>query len=254
MKILVFHKNTLLILLIAVFISISLVPVSMTVSRTSSAKDRGNLPIYSVETAEKKVAITFNCAWGNEDIDSILDTLDTYGAKCTFFIVGTWAEKYPESVKKIQNAGHEIGSHGYDHGHYKKMTDKAIKEDISKAGTILKNITGTDCRLLRAPYGEYTDKTVSLAEECGMQTIQWNIDSLDYEGLSEAEIKDRILPRLNSGAFVLFHTGTENTRLALPGILKSILEKGYAFETVGNLLHGEPYIVNHEGRQIASET
>ncbi len=251
MKIFVFSKNTVLILLIAVFISLSLVPVSMTVSRTSSENGGKNLPIYSVETDEKKVALTFNCAWGAEDIDAILDALDTYDANCTFFIVGTWAEKYPEAVRKIKAAGHEIGSHGYDHGHYKKMTEKEIKADIDKAKAVLEKITGTACPLFRAPYGEYTDKTVSLVRDGGGQILQWNIDSLDYEGLSEKEMEARIVPCLDNGAVILFHTGTENTARALPYILKNIKEKGYTFETVGNLIHTGSYTISHEGRQYA---
>lgn len=250
MKIFVFSKNTILILLIAVFISISLVPVSMTVSRTSSVDSGKNIPIYSVETEEEKVALTFNCAWGDEDIDAILDALDTYEAKCTFFIVGTWAEKYPEAVKKIKAAGHEIGSHGYDHGHYKKMTEKDIKADIEKANDVIEKITGEECYLFRAPYGEYTDKTVSLVREGGGQIIQWNIDSLDYKGLSQEEMRERILPRIDRGAVILFHTGTENTASALPYVLNGIKERGFAFETVGNLLYKDAYTINHEGRQF----
>lgn len=252
MKIFVFSKSTLLILLIAVFISVSLVPVSMSVSRNAGQGGK-NLPIYSVETEEKKVALTFNCAWGDEDIDMILDTLSTYGAKCTFFIVGTWAEKYPKAVEKIKAAGHEIGSHGYDHGHYKKMTENEVKTDIEKAAEAIEKITGETCRLFRAPYGEYTDKTVTLVRDGGGEILQWNIDSLDYQGLTEKEMEGRILPRLENGAVILFHTGTENTARSLPYLLDSIKAKGYAFETVGNLLHKEPYTINHEGKQLRAK-
>lgn len=66
------------------------------------------LPIYSVETNEKKIALTMNCAWNADDIDSILETLKKTNTKITFFIVGDWADKNPEAVKKISEAGHEI--------------------------------------------------------------------------------------------------------------------------------------------------
>ena len=88
------------------------------------------IPIYSVERCDNKIALTFDCAWNDDDIDSILDTLDKYNCKATFFVVGDWAEKYSESLKKIYDRGHEIGNHSYNHADYTKMSAEAITADL----------------------------------------------------------------------------------------------------------------------------
>ncbi len=250
MKIFVFDKNVVLTMALALLIAVSLVPLSMVASRSAAGKNAESLPLYSVETAEKKVAVTFNAAWGAEDIDSILETLQAFNAKCTFFIVGTWAEKYPEAVHKIKNAGHEIGSHSYNHGHYGEMTEAEMMQDMDKADAALQSITGETTRLFRAPYGEYTEEAVKTVRSRGQYMIQWNIDSLDYAGKSTAEMEARILPRLRPGSIILFHTGTEQTAAALPALLHKIKEEGYTFSTVGDLMYTEGYTINHEGRQI----
>ena len=252
MKIFVLNKYTALVILIAVFITVALLPISIKLSRPAASPPGENLPVYSVETNEKKAAVTFNCAWGDEDIDSILSALHAANAKCTFFIVGTWAEKYPDAVRKIHEAGHEIGSHGYDHSHYGKMSAEEIASDMEKGRKVLEEITGTPCLLFRAPYGEYTKEAVALAKERGQTMIQWNVDSVDYEGLDTAKMKERILNRLGPGAILLFHTGTDNTAKALPALLETIKAEGFSFSTVGEMLLPAPYEIDHQGRQKKS--
>ena len=143
------------------------------------------VPIYCVEREDNKIALTFNCAWGDDDIDNILKTLDAYGAKCTFFIVGEWAEKYPESVKRICEKGHEIANHSYAHDHYSKWSKDKILEDIEKCDNLLEEITGTRPVLFRAAYGEYNDNVVLSCEESGRYYIQWSVDSIDYGDATE---------------------------------------------------------------------
>ncbi len=249
MKIFVLDKAAVVTVAIALLIALSLVPLSMASDSPAVSTAQGTLPIYSVETEEKKVAVTFNAAWGAEDIDSILETLRTYDLRCTFFLVGTWAEKYPEAAKKIKEAGHEIASHSYDHAHYAQLSEAEMQADMDKSDAIIKEVTGADCNLFRAPYGEYNEALVRLCGETGRYTIQWDVDSLDWKGLSAAEMEARILPRLRSGSIILFHTGTEQTAAALPALLEKIQAEGYAFSTVGDMIYKENYTVNHEGRQ-----
>ena len=250
MKIFVVDKNVVLTAVITILIAVMLIPISMTVQKTSSDASGENLPIYAVETDEKKVAVTFNAAWGDEDIDKILETLTAYNCKCTFFIVGTWAEKHPDKVRKIYEAGHEIASHSYDHAHYAKLSKAEMEADMEKANAAIKKITGENCKVFRAPYGEYTAETVRACRERGTYCIQWDVDSLDYEGLSASEMEARIMPRLRNGSIILFHTGTEKTAEALPALLEEIRAEGYAFSTVGDMIYKENYTVNHEGRQV----
>ena len=134
------------------------------------------IPIYNVDTQENKVAITFNCAVGNSDIDSILATLDKYNVKATFFLLGSWADDYPDEVQKIYDAGHEIGNHGYSHKDLPTMNYEKIMLDIQKCNEIVRNITGHSPALFRAPSGAYDNKTISAAENLGMMTIQWDVE------------------------------------------------------------------------------
>ena len=142
------------------------------------------LPIYSVETNEPKVAITINCAWSAEDIDMILEALKNQEVKVTFFMVGDWVEKNEEAVKKIYEAGHEIGNHSYNHPHVNNISYEQNKEQIQKCSDLIKKITEQGTCLYRGPYGEYNNTVIQSAEELGHKTIQWSIDTLDYKGLT----------------------------------------------------------------------
>ena len=130
------------------------------------------IPIYNIETAEKKVAITFNCAVGNSDIDSILETLDKYNVKATFFLLGSWADDYINEVQKIYDAEYELGNHGYSHKDLPTMNYENIMLDIHKCNETVRNITGHSPTMFRAPSGAYDNKTISAAENLGMITIQ----------------------------------------------------------------------------------
>ena len=211
------------------------------------------IPIYNVDTAKNKVAITFNCAVGNSDIDSILATLDKYNVKATFFILGSWADDYMEEVQKIYDAGHEIGNHGYSHKDLPTMNYEDILLDIQKCNETVRNITGHAPTLFRAPSGAYDNKTISAAESLGMMTIQWDVDSLDWKNISAAEITDRVLKKVQSGSIIQFHTGTENTAEALPVILETLLTESYTFSTVSGLIYMDNYIIDHKGTQFAAE-
>lgn len=138
------------------------------------------LPIYSVETNEKKVAITFDCAWGADDIESIVDTLDFNNASATFFTVGTWVDKFPEAVKLLSDAGMEIGNHSNSHKHINKMSYGENLEDMTNCNSKISEITGNPVKFYRGPYGEYNNTVISVAEELNMKVIQWDIDTLDY--------------------------------------------------------------------------
>lgn len=207
------------------------------------------LPIYSVDTNEPKVAITINCAWTAEDIDMILETLKNQEAKITFFMVGDWVEKNEDAVKKIYEAGHEIGNHSYNHPHVNNLSLDKNKEQIQKCSDIVKNITGEGTRLYRGPYGEYNDTVIQSAQELQHQTIQWSIDTLDYKGLTGDQMWERIEPKLENGSIILMHNGTENTALSLNDIITKIKEKGYTIVPVSELIYKDNFIIDNNGVQ-----
>ena len=212
-----------------------------------------NLPIYNVQTEEKKIAFTMNCAWNADDIDSILETLRANNVKITFFIVGEWADKYPEEVKKISEAGHEIGTHSNTHPHVNNLSAEKNLEEIKISVNKLEKLTNQKITLYRTPYGEYNDIVIETSRNNGYFPIQWNIDTLDYEGLNCEEMWNRIKGKLSNGSIILSHNGTEHTAESLDTIIKNIKKQGYDFVKVSDLIYKENYIINSNGTQILQD-
>ncbi len=208
------------------------------------------LPIYNVKTDEKKIAFTMNCAWNADDIDSILETLKNNNVHITFFIVGDWVDKYPEAVKKINEAGHEIGSHSNTHPHVNKLSAEKNLEEINLSVAKIQKITGQKANIYRAPYGEYNNTVIKTAEENGYYTIQWNLDTLDYKGLTGEQMWNRLKNKLENGAIILSHNGTKHTADSLDMLIKNIKSKGYEIITVSQLIYKDNYIINGNGTQI----
>lgn len=210
------------------------------------------LPIYNVQTEENKVALTMNCAWNADDIDSILETLKNNDVHITFFIVGDWADKYPEAVKKIHEAGHEIGSHSNTHPHVNNLSSEKNLEEIQLSVNKLERITGNKTTLYRAPYGEYNDTVIKTAQENGYFTIQWNLDTLDYKGLTGEEMWNRLKNKLDKGSIILSHNGTNHTADSLDMLIKNIKSKGFKVTTVSDLIYQNNYTINKNGTQISN--
>ena len=234
------------ILTVAVLIGIASIKPIETIETSSTTK---LLPIYNVETDEKKIAFTMNCAWNDSDIDSILETLEKNQVKITFFIVGEWADKYPEAVKKIYEAGHEIGSHSNTHPHVNNISEEKNLEEIQLSVNKIEKITGEKTKLYRTPYGEYNDKVIKVAQEKGYYPIQWNLDTLDYKDLTGEEMWNRIKDKLSNGSIILSHNGTKNTASSLDMLIKNIKEKGYEIVKVSELIYTENYTIDNNGTQ-----
>lgn len=209
-----------------------------------------DIPIYSVETPDKKIAITFDCAWEAHDIPEILDILRQYDCRATFFVVGAWAEKNPRSVRMMVENGHEVGSHGYAHLRMGALAESQIRQDISMAHNTIGKITGKSPELLRVPYGDYSSSVLKCARESGYYVIQWNVDSLDWmDSTSEHDMIKRVLSKARNGSIVLFHNDTKYTVKALPKILNNLSHKGFIFVPVSELILRDNYYIDFEGRQ-----
>lgn len=215
---------------------------------SSSAK---LLPIYSVDTEENKVALTMNCAWNADDIDSILETLDKCNTKITFFMVGDWVKKYPEAVKKIHEAGHEIGNHSDSHPHVNNLDYAKNVKQITECSQKIESLIGQKTTLYRGPYGEYNDTVIKAALENGHYVIQWSLDTLDYNGLDGQQMWDRLNTKITKGSIILMHNGTEHTADSLEMILKNIQGKGYEIVKVSDLIYQENYSIDATGMQKA---
>lgn len=207
------------------------------------------IPIYSVQTEQKRISLTINCAWNADDIDKILEILDRCNVKVTFFMVGDWIDKYPDYVKKISDGGHEIANHSDKHLHVNNLSYEQNVEEVTKCNEKIKKITGKEVKLYRAPYGEYNDTVVKSAVDNGYKVIQWSIDSLDYQGLDGSQMWDRINKGLKPGSIILMHNGTETTAGSLEMIIKNIQEKGYNIVKVSDLIYKDNYDIDMNGIQ-----
>ena len=210
-----------------------------------------SLPVYSVERDDKLVALSFDAAWGNEDTQTLIDILGRYGVRTTFFVVGDWVEKYPASVKALADAGHEVMNHSSNHAHFSSLSSDQIAADLSACNEKIAAVTGTTPSLFRCPYGEYDDHVIQAVEALGMTAIQWDVDSLDWKGISAQEITQRVLKNVRSGSIILFHNAAEHTPEALPGIIEALQADGYTIVPVSELLLGGDTYLDNTGRQWA---
>lgn len=207
------------------------------------------LPIYCVQRDQKVISLSFDAAWGNEDTQQLIDILARYNIKVTFFVVGEWVDKYPESVKALSDAGHEIMNHSSHHDHFNTLSAQEIVADITACNEKIAAITGCTPTLFRPPYGEYDDHVVSAVRGMGMEPVQWDVDSLDWKDLSADEITRRVTSKVQNGSIVLFHNAALHTPEALPGIIDALIQEGYSFLPISQLILTGDYTIDHTGRQ-----
>lgn len=149
--------------------------------KVSSNVNGRELPIYSVKTDEKKVALSFDAAWGNEDTQKILDILAKHNLHVTFFMTGGWVTEYPDDVKAIWAAGHDLGNHSENHKNMTQLSEEEQKEELMSVHNKVRELTGVDMELFRPPYGAYDDSVILNAKDNGYYTVQWDVDTDDTE-------------------------------------------------------------------------
>lgn len=154
------------------------VPKAVTVSSSSAVNGR-ELPIYCVETEKPQVALSFDAAWGNEDTAKILEILAKHNVHVTFFMTGGWVESYPDDVKAILAAGHDLGNHSENHKNMSQLSDEQCRDELMKVHNKVKELTGYEMFLFRPPYGDYDNHVITNARDCGYYAIQWDIETLE---------------------------------------------------------------------------
>ena len=139
---------------------------------------KDNIPIYNVKTSGKQIALTLDVAWGSNMTDEQLDIFDKYNIKATFYVTGKWAENNSAELQKIVYRGHEIGSHGYAHLDFTKLSESGMLKELSQTSDAIFRITGKRPATFRAPYGAWNAKVVDVV--CGQQYdfIQWDVETL----------------------------------------------------------------------------
>lgn len=249
-----FNGNYILAAIFVLFLGIGTVcvtsnPITEDVFTANAAKKK--LPIYCVETDKRQVSISFDAAWGADDTDKLLQILKDNDVKATFFMCGYWVDKYPEEVKKIAAAGHDLGNHSSTHPHMSQLSLEQIKNELLKTHDKVKTLTGVDMNLFRPPFGEYNNNVITAAQQTNYYTIQWDIDSLDWKELGVEHEVNKVLnhKHLGNGSIVLFHNDAKFTPEALPTIIKGLKDKGYEIVPISQLIIKDNYYMDHEGRQ-----
>lgn len=252
MRFLIITKRSLLIIILCVILGIASISIGLnSVSEAvATASTERVIPIYSVDTKDKVCAISFDAAWGNEQTDDLLDTLDEYEVKTTFFLVGSWVKKYPESVKKIAEKGHDVGNHSSTHAHMPALSADKMKKEITDCNERVKKLTGKSPTLFRAPYGDYDNNVVNMVKSLDMYCVQWNIDSLDWKDPSVEQIVKNCTDKLVPGSIILLHNGAANTPAALPKIIEGIKDKGYKIVPISKLIPKGDYTTDVTGKMI----
>lgn len=204
--------------------------------------EKGNSQLYvNNRDAGKCVALTFDDGPHPQYTPMILDILDKYDAKATFFVIGKNAKSYPDIVKDEVARGHEIGNHTYSHPDLKKISADEFLMEIQKTSDIIYDITGKTPILFRPPGGYINNDIVKEVLSCDSKTVlwSWRQDTKDWACPGVDCIVSGVLDNLKDGDIILFHdynSGKSPTPKALEQILEKLTEKGYRFVTVSELM------------------
>lgn len=233
-------------------VSMRIVPSAISVSHDAGGR---RLPIYCVETTEKKVALSFDAAWGNEDTKEIMKILKKHKVHVTFFMTGGWVNSYPDDVKMIYKEGHELGNHSENHKNMSQISKEEQRTELSKVHEKVKKLTGYDMTVFRPPYGDYSNEVITTALEEKYFPIQWSVDSLDWKDYGREAIIETVTKHKNlkNGAIILCHNGAKYTAKALDEMLTILQEEGYTIVPVGELIYKKDYHVDQAGTQICDK-
>ena len=208
------------------------------------------IPIYCVENDNKEIAISFDAAWGSDKTEKILNILKENDITATFFLVGMWVDKYPEMTKKIADYGCAIGTHSNTHADFVKLSKEQILLELNQSVDKIEKASGQKVSLFRAPYGSYNNTTLDCAESLGLKTIQWDVDSLDWKGISGATICSNVISKVKSGSIILCHNNADHIVDALPSIISTLKARGFKFVKISDLILKENYKIDNTGKQI----
>ena len=240
-------KICLLVIVASILLAVSIDGVSA--AQVYFGYPNRKVPVYYVETEEKRVAISFDAAWGADKTERIMEILKEYNVNATFFLVGFWTEEHSELVEKINENGFEIGTHSNSHPDMTNLSADAIKAELETSVKLIEDITGKEVQFFRAPFGAYNNTLLDIAEKMNLVTIQWDVDTLDWKGLSGEEICTRVLNNVKEGSIILCHNNSDHILEALPLVLDRLQKQGYTIGAVGDLVLTENFTIDRNGMQ-----
>lgn len=207
------------------------------------------LPVYCVEREDNVITVSFDASWGGDQTLRILDLLDEYNAKATFFLVGIWVDKYPELVKEIAARGHEIGNHSDSHPEMSKLSKEQIIRELDGCSDKIEALTGQRPTSFRPPYGDYDNEVVTVARSEGYEVVQWSIDSLDWKNKGVDDLIRRATKNVQKGDIILFHNDSKYILDALPTILKTYQQQGFTMIPAREILLEGETTIDVQGKQ-----
>lgn len=207
------------------------------------------LPVYCVEREDRVISVTFDASWGGDKTLKILDLLDQYNAKATFFLVGIWVDKYPELVKEIAARGHEIGNHSSSHAHFTQISESKIRQELRDCSDKIEALTGVRPTLFRPPYGDYNSKVVTVVRDEGYECVQWSVDSQDWKNRGVDDLVKRATKDIKPGDIILFHNDSQYIAEALPAVLSSYQAQGFQMIPAKDILLTGATTIDVQGMQ-----
>lgn len=251
MKVVVLKKRTLIIAAAAVCAAVAVIIIGLCGAAPTVKAIVGNkqTPIYRVARADKEISLSFDAAWGNEDTQTLIDILKKYHINATFFVVGGWVDKYPESVKALADAGNEVMNHSSTHPHMSSLSRQQMLDEINACDDKIEKVTGKRPVLFRPPYGDYNNALIEVLKSVDHYAIQWDVDSLDWKGITADKIEQRVLPQVKSGSIILFHNAALHTPEALPTIIENLQKQGYRIVPISQLIYKNNYSIDRAGEQ-----
>lgn len=253
MHIIIIKKSLIKKVLIGIAILILVIITALIVGKNMKSTfmfEKKIVPIYSVETKDKKIAITFDTSWGVDNTKKILDILKKQNVKATFFLIGKWVEEYPEDTKLIASMGNEIGNHSDNHQDFTKLSKKQIIDDIDSADAKIMGVTGIETSLFRFPEGTYNNNSINAVEATNHKCIQWDTDSIDWKNQGPNLEYNRIVKNIKKGSIILFHNSGKYTPQTLDMVINKFKSEGYSFVKVSELIYKNNYVIDENGRQI----
>jgi peptidoglycan-N-acetylglucosamine deacetylase len=227
-------KSIILVLIAAFFTAWFMYIENLSQIPVFSAKDEPK----AVYRGEKDLALTFNIGWGDEKAEPILDILKKEGVKsATFFLSGSWAERHPDIVSRIQKEGYEIGILGYNYEDYTELEDTKVAKDILNAQEAFKKLNVKEIKLVRAPTGHFDKRTLKIAKRLGYTVVHWSLDSKDWQNPGVEKIVENT-KNAGKGDIILLHASdsAKQTANAVPLILQNIRQNGLKLVTVSEMI------------------
>ncbi|MEI6100531.1 MAG: polysaccharide deacetylase family protein [Eubacteriales bacterium] len=252
MRIFIMKKSTLI--KAAVFVLLIIGAVIYTqffmgdVSGVFSSKADEQMPVCSIKTDVKQIALTIDTAFGNDKTQQILDILDQYNVKATFFVVGVWAQENPEMLKKIIADGQEVQNHSMKHERYPDLQVSEVLADAQAAQSYLNEETGKNANIIRLPFGAFDDKTLQVLQSSGFTPVKWSVDAEDWKTDDVKQIYNNVISNVKGGDIIMLQNNTAGAEGALKDIIAQLLDKGYEFKTISQILPQGTLQVDSQGR------